>query len=330
MLRRDIGRLLGGALAMAPGLAAAQAVERPRRLGVLFTFDEGDPVGQARLKAFRDGLRRAGWVDGSNVALDLRWARNDRDLVQRHAAELVAAKPDVLVAQNTPATRAFLRLTTTMPIVFCQASDPVGSNLVASLPRPGGNVTGFVDLEASLATKWIELLKEIAPAVTRIGFLHNPATATYAEYYLSRFKMAAPSLGVEPLVVPVFQQVDVAAAFAAQARAPGSGMIVMPEASASFFRAEIFAAAARHSMPVIYPYRYFVEGGGLMSYGIDLPDQYGRAAAYVARILRGERPAGLPVQQPTKFEMTINLRAARELRLAVPNTMLARADDIIE
>lgn len=330
MFRRDVSRLLGGALAIAPSLAGAQAVDGAKRLGALFTLDEGDPLGQARLQAFRDGLHRSGWIDGSNITIDVRWARNDRDLVRRHAAELVAAKPDVLVAQNTPATRAFLRLTTTAPIVFCQASDPVGSNLVASLPRPGGNVTGFVDLEASLATKWIELLKEMAPGVTRIGFLHNPATATYADYYLSRFKAVAPTLGVEPLVVPVREKADVAIVLAEQARMPGSGIIVMPEASTGFFRAEIIAAAARHSIPAIYPYRHFVDGGGLISYGIDLLDQYGRAAVYVARILLGESPAGLPVQQPTKFELAINLRTARQLGLAVPATMLARAVDVIE
>ena len=218
--------------------------------------------------------------------------------------------------------------TRTIPIVFFQTSDPVGSGFVASLARPGGNVTGFIDLEASLASKWVELLKEIAPHVARAAFLFNPTTAPYSDYYLSRFKVAAPQFGVEAIAAPVHNASELSSAIAAQGRGPSGGLIVMPETSMAFHRAEIVSLAARYRVPTVCPYRHFIDC--LLSYGIDLLDQYQRAATYVDRILKGEKPSDLPVQQPTKFEMVINLKTAKALGLIVPPSLLARADEVIE
>jgi putative ABC transport system substrate-binding protein len=307
---------------------AAHAQERMRRLGVLMTYGEGDAEGQARYAAFRANLQRLGWTEGSNIRIELRWATTDRDLIRRAAGELVATAPDLIVTQNTPATAAVLQVTRDIPIVFMQASDPVGSGFIASLNRPGGNVTGFIDLEASLAGKWVELLKEIAPRVRKVALLFNPGTATYSDYYLSRLDVAARSFDMTP--APVRDKSEISSVIAVLAREPASGLAVMPEASMGFHRLEIITQAARHHVAAVYPYPYYVRLGGLASYGIDLIDQYGRAATYADRILRGEKPAELPVQQPTKFELAINAKTAKALGLAVPPGLLARADEVIE
>ena len=332
MRRRDFIGAFGGALTSAawPLATRAQQDGRTRRIGVLMTYAEGDAEGQARFAAFRANLEKLGWAQGRNIQVDLRWATADRSLIQRSAKELVASQPDLIVAQNTPATAAILQHTHSIPVVFFQASDPVGSGFIASLPRPGGNVTGFIDLEASLAGKWIELLKELAPRVAKVALLFNPATATYSEFYLSRFKAAAPSFGMTAAAAPVRDKSEIASVIAAMAKEPTSGLAVMPEASMGFHRIEIVSQAARHKLPTVYPYAYYVRIGGLMSYGIDLVDQYGRAATYVDRILRGELPAELPVQQPTKFELTVNAKAVKALDLTVPTSLLARADEVIE
>jgi putative ABC transport system substrate-binding protein len=331
MRRREFFGLLSGA-AVWPFAARAQPSERMRRIGVLLTYAEGDAEGQARFTAFKANLKKLGWVEGRNIRIDLRWATIDRTLIQRFAKELVASQPDLIVAQNTPTTAAILQHTRTVPIVFFQASDPVGSGFIASLPRPGGNVTGFIDLEASLAGKWVELLYEMAPRVGKIALLFNPTTATYFEYYLSRLKVAASSLGIAAVAAPVRDKSEIASVLGTLAGEPASGLAVMPEASMGFHRIEIVSQAARHKLPAIYPYAYYVRLGGLLSYGIDLIDQYGRAAAYVDRILRGEQPAILPVQQPAKFELAVNAKAAKALGLTVPPSLLARADadEVIE
>lgn len=328
MQRRQFLALLGiGTAVLGPRLARAQAV---RRVGVLLTYGEGDAEGQARISAFRAGMRALGWTEGANLKVTYRWANTDPDQIRRFARELVDQQPDLIIAQNTPTTTAVLNNTRSIPIIFFQASDPVGSRLVASLPRPGGNVTGFIDIEASLAGKWVELLKEVAPRVGKAAILFNPATATYADYYLDRFKAAAQALGIEPMEARVRDRSEIASLIAAQGRERTSGLIVMPEASMGVHREEIVAQAARHALPAVYPYRYFAGLGGLLSYGIDLLDQYRRAPTYADRILKGEAPANLPVQQPTRFELLINLKTARALGLDVSPTLLARADEVIE
>jgi putative ABC transport system substrate-binding protein len=329
MRRRELLGLLGGVAAW-PLSGHAQQGERLRRVGVLLTYAEGDAEGQARLAAFHSGMRKLGWVEGRNVRYDLRWATTDRDTIRRLAGELAAAQPDLIVAQNTPATAAVLQHTRDIPVVFFQASDPVGSGFIASLARPGGNVTGFIDLEASLAGKWVELLREMVPRLARIGFLFNPGTATYSDYYMSRLRTAAQSFGMAADAAPVRDRSEIASIVAALGREQASGLAVMPEASMGFHRMDIVSLAAQHRLPVVYPYAYYVRLGGLMSYGIDLLDHYGRAAAYADRILKGERPAELPVQQPVKFELAVNVKTAKDLGLAVPPSLLARADGVIE
>ena len=328
MQRRRFLAVLGGG-ALISGARGVRALTA-KRIGVLLTYIEGDSEGQARIDAFRAGMQALGWTEGGNVQITYRWASTDPDRIRRFAKELVDLQLDLIITQNTPATMAVLDNTRSVPVIFFQASDPVGSGLVTSLPRPGGNVTGFVDIEGSLAGKWVELLKEIAPRVSGAAFLFNPATATYADYYLSRFKAAAQSLGVEAVEAPVRDKAEIASVIAAHGRSQTSGLIVMPEASMGLHREEIVAQAAHHSLPAIYPYRYFAGLGGLLSYGIDLIDQYRRAPTYADRILRGEVPSNLPVQQPTKFELLINLKTARALGLDVSPTLLARADEVIE
>jgi putative ABC transport system substrate-binding protein len=296
----------------------------------MLTFDEGDREGRARLAAFLAALATLGWVEGRNLRIEYRWPRLDAERMRRHATELAALQPHLIVAHNTPATLALLQQTRSIPIVFFQASDPVGRGMVASVARPGGNVTGFIDLEGSLGGKWLELLKEIAPRVAQVAVLFNPATATYADYYLSPFRAAAASLGVEGIAAPVGDASAIEPVIAAQARRPNGGLIAMPEAFTGTHRMAITALASRYRVPAVYPFRFFAALGGLLSYGIDLVDHYRRAAAYVDRILRGTRPGELPVQFPVKFELVINSKAARALSLAIPQSLLVRADEVIE
>jgi putative ABC transport system substrate-binding protein len=327
MRRRDFLGFVGGAAAWP---AWAQHDARVRRIGVLLTYAEGDVEGQARFAAFQSNLQKHGWEKDRSIQINIRWATTDQNKIQIFARELVASRPDVIIAQNTPATAAILQHTNSIPVVFFQASDPIGSGFIASLAEPGGNVTGFIDLEASLAGKWVELLKEMAPRITKLALLFNPRTAPYSEYYLSRFKAAALSLGMIAAAAPVRDKSDISSIMAKLVSESASGVAVMPEASMGFHRFEIVSEAARLKLPAIYPYAYYVRLGGLMSYGIDLINQYGRAAVYVDRILRGERPARLPVQQPTKFELAVNAKTAQALGLTVPPKLLARADEVIE
>ena len=254
----------------------------------------------------------------------------DAESIQRFAKELVALQPDLILSQNTPTTAALLQQTRTIPIIFATVSDPVGSGFVASFPRPGGNVTGFTNFEPTMAGKWLELLKEIAPRVNRVAFLFNPATAPYAEYYLNPFKAAAASFAVEAIAAPVRDTSELESVIAAQAREPNGGLIVMPDSFTTAHRVEITSLAARYRLPAVYPFRFFTEVGGLLSYGNDQLDHFRRAATYADRILKGAKPSELPVQAPVKFELVINLKTAKALGLDVPPTLLARADEVIE
>jgi putative ABC transport system substrate-binding protein len=330
--RRQFITLLGGAAVAWPTAARAQQPERMKRIGVLMGYPESDSEAQTKIAAFQDGLQKLGWTEGRNTRIDTRWATPaDAESMERFAKELVALQPDLILSSTTPTTAALLQQTRTIPIVFATVADPVGSGFVASFPRPGGKVTGFVVFEASLAGKWIELLKEIAPRVNRIAFLFNPATATYAEFYLNPFKAAAASFAVEAIAAPVRDRSELESVVSAQqAREPNGGLIVMPDSFTDLHRAEITSLAARYRLPAIYPRRIFTEVGGLLSYGIDQLDNFRLAATYADRILKGEKPADLPVQSPTKYELVINLKTAKALGLDVPVHLQQRADEVIE
>jgi putative ABC transport system substrate-binding protein len=329
MRRRQFISLLGGAAAW-PLAARAQQADRVRRIGVLMAYAESDQEGQAWVAAFREEFQKLGWRDGHNIRIDSRWAAADVDSRQRLAKELVALQPDLILTQNTPTTEAMLQQTRTIPIIFANVADPVGRGFVANLPRPGGNVTGFINLEGSMGGKWLELLKEIAPRVQQVAFLFNPATAPFAEYYLAPFKAAATTFGVRAIAAAVHDASELESAVAAQGREPNSGLIVMPEALMNIYRAEVTSLAARYRLPAVYPYRFFAELGGLLSYGNDPLNQFRRAATYADRILKGAMPSELPVQVPVKYELVINLKTAKALGLTVPPTLLARADEVIE
>jgi putative ABC transport system substrate-binding protein len=326
--RREFVTLLGGSAAW-PLAARAQQPDRMRRIGVLMGFAESDPEVQAFVAAFRVGLEKFGWAEGRNIRIDTRWAAAAESM-QRFAKELVALQPELVLSANTPTTAALLQQTRTIPIIFTAVSDPVGSGFVASFNRPSGNVTGFTNAEPTMAGKWLELLKEIAPRVTRVAFLFNPATATYAEVYLNPFKAAAASFAVEAIAAPVRDRSELESVVAAQSREPNSGLIMMPDGFTTGHREEIILLAARHHLPAIYPFRFFAELGGLLSYGNDRLDQFRRAAIYADRILKGEKPSELPVQAPVKFELVINLKTAKALGLDVSLQLQQRADEVIE
>jgi putative ABC transport system substrate-binding protein len=302
-----------------------------RRIGVLMGFPESDSEAQIHFAAFRDGLQKLGWAQGRNVQIDTRWATpGDIQSTQRFAKELIALQPDLILSNSTPTTTALLQQTRTIPIVFTTVGDPIGSGFVASFPRPGGNVTGFNVSEPTQAGKWVELLKEIAPRVGRVAMLFNPVSATYSEYWLNPFRTAAASFAVEAIEATVRDGSDLDSVFAAQAREPNSSLITMPDSFTDTHRVEITSLAARYRLPAVYPFRFFAEVGGLLSYGVDQTDNFRRAVSYVDRILRGEKPGDLPVQAPTKFETVINLKTAKALGLTIPPALLARADEVIE
>jgi putative ABC transport system substrate-binding protein len=330
MRRREFITLLGGVTAGCPLIVRAQQIDRVRRIGVLMGYAESDREGQANFAAFREGLQKLGWTEGRNIRIDTRWAAADADLMQRFAKELVALQPDLILTQNTPTTAVVLQQTRTIPIIFANVSDPIGSSFVVSFSRPGGNVTGFTDIEATIAGKWLELLKEVAPRTTRVAFLFNPTTAPFAEYFVSYFKAVAGSFAMEAITAPVHDTSELESVVAAQARDPNSGLIVMPEAFMNVHRAEVISLAALYRLPAVYPRRFFAELGGLLSYGNDQSDNFRRTATYVDRILKGSGPADLPVEQPTKFELVINLKTAKALGIDVPTMLLARADEVIE
>src|SRR5262245_23064947 len=327
--RRQVITLLGGAAAW-PLAARAQRTEQLRRVGVLIGSAESDPESVPRVAALERGLTELGWVSGRNLAIDYRWAAGDAAQMQAFARELVQLHPDVLVASTTPVAAALRRETGTIPIVFVVVSDPVGSGFIASLARPGGNMTGFINIEASLGGKWLELLKEVAPRLDRVAAMFNPDTAPHASYYLQPLEAAAPLFAVKPVAMPVRSVADIEQGVAGLGVPPTGGLIVLPDAFTAVQRRVIVTAAATAKVPAIYPFRFMAGDGGLMSYGVDLIDLFRRAAPYVDRILRGNKPADLPVQQPTKFEFAINLKTAKALGIEVPPTLLARADEVIE
>ena len=331
MKRREFITLLGGTAAWPRAAGAQQPANRVRRIGVLMGYAETDRDAQAWHTAFREELRKLRWTEGRNTQIDTRWITpDDAQSMRRFAKALVALEPDLLLSSTTPTTTALLQQTRTIPIVFAIVADPIGSGFVASFARPGGNVTGFIFTEPTMVGKWLELLKEIAPRLTRVAMLFNPASATYAEYWLSPFKAAAPSFAVEPIPAPAHDLSEVESVIAAQAREPNTGLIVMPDSFADAHRVEITALAARYRVPAVYPFRFFAEAGGLLSYGLDRTDNFRRAATYVDRILRGEKAADLPVQAPTKYELVINLKTARALGLEVSLQLQQLADEVIE
>ena len=329
--RREFITLLGGAAAAWPLEARAQLGERMRRIGALIGGAETDPESRARVAALREGLEQRGWSEGRNLRIDYRWASADSDRIRAFAAELVATAPEAIFAHTTQATTRLLEATRNIPIVFASVSDPIGDGIVASFARPGGNVTGFTNVEASMGGKWLEILKELSPAVARVGFLFNPATSPGGgSYFLRPFEAAAPLFNVQPISTPVEDVVDIERAVAPLAVGANGGLIVNSDVFTTRHRAAIIAAAARHRVPAIYPFAYFAADGGLAAYGTDVRDLWRRAASYIDRILRGEKPADLPVQAPTKFELVINLKTAKALSLNIPAMLLARADEVIE
>jgi putative tryptophan/tyrosine transport system substrate-binding protein len=331
MRRREFITLLGGGAAW-PLAARGQQGERVRRLAAMMggRNADTDPEGRAWFAAFRKALEDSGWVEGRNFRADYRWPSGDLDRMEAIAKEFIDLKPDVMFAGNTPSVLALLRQTRTIPIVFTNLSDPVGTGVVENLARPGANATGFTAYEYSLAGKWLEMLKEVAPAVTRVAVLFNPETAPYAYYYLNVIETSAPAFGVTVKGASIRSIGEMELSIEAQARMPGSGLIVLPEPFTFTHRAQQIAATARYRLPAIYALRGQALDGGLLSYGPDTVGLYRRAASYVDRILKGEKAAELPVQAPTKYELVINLKTAKALGLTVPDSLLARADEVIE
>ena len=329
MRRRQFMTLLGGAAAAWPFDARAQQSERMRRIGVLTVSAADDADAHIRLAALRHGLQRFGWIEGRNLQIDARWGGGDAAATGRAAIELAALTPDVIVAAGSAGAGAILQATRTVPIVFVIVPDPVGSGFVESLAQPGGNATGFMMFEYGLSAKWLELLKEIAPGVTRAAVLRDPAiTAGIGQF--SVIQSVAPSVGVDVSAINMRDGAEIERAIAAFARRPNGGLILTASGLAAIHRDLVVSLATRYKLPAVYISRFFAAGGGLISYGPDFVDQYRRAAEYVDRILKGEKPADLPVQAPTKYELVINLKTAKLLGLDVPPLMLARADEVIE
>jgi putative ABC transport system substrate-binding protein len=327
--RREVIALLGGATAAWPLAARGQQPGRMRRVGMLMTTATDDPEGQARLAAFLQGLQQLGWIDGRNARIDTRWAAGNSDYTRKYAAELLALAPDVILAAGSQSVGPLLQATRAVPIVFVHVPDPVGAGFVASIARPGGNATGFSLFEYATSGKWLELLKEVAPGVTRVAVIRDSAITGGIGQWASIQSMA-PSASVEVIPVNMPDAADIERSVTAFARGANSGLILTASGSAFVHHDLIIALAARHKLPAVYFERFFVAKGGLISYGSELRDQYRRAAGYVDRILKGEKPADLPVQAPTKYELAINLKTAKALGLTVPDTVLARADEVIE
>jgi putative ABC transport system substrate-binding protein len=331
MRRREFISLLGSGAATWPLAAQAQQPDRMRRIGVLMAFAENDPEGKVRAAVFERALQELGWTSGRNIRIDYRWVPpGDVEQTRAAAAELLKLAPDVTLAHATQATAELQRATPTVPVVFVVVSEPVAQGFVQSLAHPGGNITGFTNVEPTLGAKWLELLKEIAPRVTRVAVLYNPGTAPYATLYFHSTEVVAQKMAVELIVAPVHEPAEIEAALTMLGREPGGGLILPPDPFTVAHRKLIFDLAARYRVPAISAFRYLSNEGCLVSYGVDVRDQFRQGAAYVDRILRGKKPADLPVQQPTKFELVINLKTARALGLDVSPMLLARADEVIE
>jgi len=328
--RREFITLLGGAAAAWPLAAQAQQGDRVRRIGVLMSGDENHPFMNPGLSAFTQALANLGWTNGRNVRMDLRWTGDDINRTRAFAQELVGLQPDIILTSATPTTVAVQRETRTIPIVFTSVADPVASGIVARLNQPGGNTTGFATYEASLGGKWLELLSEIAPGLKRAAVMFNPDTASNVSSYVPSFETAARSLKVVPITAPVHSDGEIETAIMALGREPGGGLVVMPDTITNTHRALIVSAAARNNVPAVHYLSTFAREGGLLSYGVDQVDTWRRAATYVDRILRGEKPGDLPVQFPTRFEMVVNRKTATALGLAIPPSIMLRADEVIE
>jgi putative ABC transport system substrate-binding protein len=329
MRRREFLKTVGGVAACWPLTARAQRPDVMQRIGVLEATGEDDPQNKAKYAAFEQELQQLGWTKGRNLRIDYRWGGGDPDTIRKQADELLAFQPSVILASGSSGTGQMLRATRTVPIVFAIVPDPVGSGYVQSLAQPGGNATGFVQFEYSLSGKWVELLKQLAPAVTRALVLWDPSLAAGIGQF-AIIQSVAPAAGVDVRPVDLHDPAEVERSIKTFSNSPNGGLIVTGSAWSVIHRDRIIALAARHRLPAVYPSRQFVVSGGLISYGADFIDQYRRAAGYVDRILKGEKPADLPVQAPTKYELVINLKAAKALGLAIPPTLLARADEVIE
>jgi putative tryptophan/tyrosine transport system substrate-binding protein len=329
MRRRDFIKVIVGSAAAWPLTVRAQQPERVRRIGMLGSLAEDDPEMQPRLATFRQELEKLGWSEGRNVSIEYRVAPGGAGQEQVRAKELVALQPDVIVTNNTPGTAALQRESREIPIVFVNVSDPIGSGFAASLARPGGNLTGWMLFEASVAGKWLAMLKEIAPNLARTAFLANPKTTPY-DYFLRAASAVAPSLAITLVPIPVETAVDIERSIGSFARVPDGGLVVLPDTTTLLHRDLIVALAAQHRLPAVYAFRSIVAAGGLMSYSVDFVDLLRKAASYVDRILRGTKPSDLPVQAPTKYETIVNLKTAKALALAVPPSLLVRADEVIE
>ena len=331
MKRREFISLLGGAAATWPVAARAQQPERMRRVGVLMGYAQSDPSAQSFFAGFVQSLQELGWIVGQNVAIEDRWAGGDINRIQKFARELVEVQPDVILSNTTPVTVALHQETHTIPIIFVIVSDPVGAGLITSLAQPGGNITGFINLEASMGGKWLEMLKEIAPGVRRAAIIFNPDTAPGGgSYFAPSFQSAARSLGVEPITAAVRSNADIESAITALGRESGGGLVVSADGFMVVHRRSIILLAAQNNVPAIFFTPAFPKDGGLLAYGADSLDVFRRAGPYVDRVLRGTKPSDLPVQVPVKFELVINLKTAKALGLEVPPTLLARADEVIE
>jgi putative ABC transport system substrate-binding protein len=320
---------LGGAAAALPIVARAQQPGQVARIGVLMGIGESDPEAAPRVEALRNGLQELGWREGRNIRLDYRWTAGDLDRTRLFAKEIVELKPDVIVVHSTPAVSALHQLTSATPMVFVLIADPIGSGFVASLARPGGNMTGFMNVDAPMAGKWLELIMEIAPKVKRVALIFNPRTSPY-QSYLHAFDLSAPKFGVRAIETPVLDAAELERAITALGQAPDSALFVVPDVFVQVHRALIIRLAAQHRLPAIYPYRFFPTSGGLMSYGIDTVIVFRQAASYVDRILKGTAPADLPVQAPAIFKLVVNLKAAEAIGLTIPESFLLRADEVIE
>jgi putative ABC transport system substrate-binding protein len=329
MKRREFISLLGSAAAAWPLAARAQRPDRMRRIGMLLPGTSDDAEYQARQAAFLQALQQLGWSDGRNVLIDTRWAAGDANLIRKYAAELIALAPDVILTAGSATLGPLLQATRTVPIVFMTVLDPVGAGFVDSLAQPGGNATGFIAFEYGLSGKWLELLKQIVPSLTRVAILRDPATAAGIGQFAA-IQSVAPPFGVELRPIDVREVGEIERAITTFARFSNGGLIVAASSGSAIHGDLIITLAARHKLPAIYGDRHFVTGGGLISYGPDRIDQFRRAAAYVDRIFKGEKPADLPVQAPTKYELTINLKTAKAIGLSVPPALLARADEVIE
>jgi putative tryptophan/tyrosine transport system substrate-binding protein len=331
MKRREFITLLGGAAVAWPLAARAQQTDRVRRVGVLMGYGEADPEAKAWLSEFTQGLSELGWTDGRNLRMDVRWAPGRTDLMHTFAKELVDFQPDAILANSTPATAALQHETQTIPIVFAMVGDPVGSGFVASLSRPGRNITGLGLFEESMTSKWLDLLREIAPGFKRIAFMFNPDTAPYINSFLTpSFQTAAEALKIAPSVAPVHSNAEIEAVITSLGREPGGALLVGPDTFMDIHHVSIISLAATYNVPAVYPSSASARDGGLLSYGADFKDIFRRAARYVASIFRGAKPSELPVQMPVKYLMIVNLRTAKMLGLTVPPSMLLSADEVIE